>query len=184
MTSDLIRAAVRLLAMGAPVSTAQLADAAGVAVADLADAPAAKDIEYDDEGRVVGWGLTLIPTRHAFLVDGRELYTWCAADTLLFPAIIGSRARVESRCPTTDVVICLTVDPRDGVTDLWPANAVISIPGDLDAARLRDSCCSPGHFFADAQAAGDWIAQYPTGTVLPVADAYPRLQAISDLLFN
>ena len=91
---------------------------------------------------------------------------------------------MESRCPTTDVVIRLTVDPRDGVTDLSPANAVISIPGDLDAARVRDSCCNPGHFFASAEAATDWRAQYPTGTVLPVADAYPRLQAISDLLFN
>ena len=112
MTSDLIRAAVRLLAMGAPVSTAQLADAAGVEVAELTSAPAAKDIEYDDEGRIVGWGLTLIPTPHAFLVDGHQLYTWCAADTLLFPAIIGSRARVESRCPATNVVICLTMIDR------------------------------------------------------------------------
>ena len=186
MTSDLIRAAVRLLARGAPVTTAQLADAAGVAVADLANAPAAKDIEYDDKHRIVGWGLTLIPTPHTFIVDGHHLYTWCAADTLLFPAIIGSRARVESHCPATDVVIRMTVDPRDGVTDLSPANAVISIPAsdELDAGRVRASCCNPGRFFADAQAAADWIAQYPTGTVLPVADAYPRLQSISDLLFN
>lgn len=184
MTSDLFRVAVRLLALGTPVTTAELADAAGVALADLANAPAAKDIEYDDKHRIVGWGLTLVPTPHAFIVDGHLLYTWCAADTLLFPSIIGSRAHVESRCPATDVAIRLTVDPRDGVSDLSPAVAVISVPGDLDPAQLRDSCCSPGQFFASAEAAADWRAQYPTGAVLPVADAYPRLQAISDLLFN
>ncbi len=186
MTTDLFRVAVRLLAKGGPVTTAELADEAGVPLVDLANAPGAGDIEYDDQHRIVGWGLTLVPTPYAFIVDGHRLYTWCAADTLLFPTIIGSRAMVESRCPTTDVVIRLTVDPRDGVTDLSPANAVISIPAsdELDAGRVRASCCNPGRFFADAQAAADWIAQYPTGTVLPVADAYPRLQSISDLLFN
>ena len=184
MNSELMTTALRLLARGAPVSTGELAATAGVDVADVDNAPGAGDIEYDDEGRIVGWGLTLVPTPHAFIVDGHRLYTWCAADTLLFPAIIGSRALVESRCPTTDVVILLTVDPRDGVSDLSPADAVISIPGDLDAGQLRDSCCRPGHFFASAEAAAGWRAQNPTGTVLPVADAYPRLQSISDLLFN
>ncbi|WP_455153162.1 organomercurial lyase [Cupriavidus basilensis] len=31
---------------------------------------------------LVGYGLTLRETRHAFEVDGRRLYTWCAFDTL------------------------------------------------------------------------------------------------------
>ena len=89
MTSDLMTTALRLLARGAPVTTAELAAAAGVDPTDLTDAPAGQDIEYDDEHRIVGWGLTLIPTPHAFMVDGHRLYTWCAADTLMFPAIIG-----------------------------------------------------------------------------------------------
>ena len=131
-------------------------------------------------------GLTLNRTPHRFIVDGHELYTWCAADTLLFPAIIGSRAQIESRCPTTDTVIHLTVDPQGAVTDLSPATAVISIPAaeELDDTRVRASCCSPGRFFATAEAAEDWLAKYPTGTVLPVADAYPQLQPISGLLLG
>ena len=65
--------------------------------------------------------------------------------------------------------------------------AVISIPAsdELDASRVRASCCDPGRFFAaTVKAAEDWVTQYPTGTVLPVADAYPRLRSISDLLFD
>jgi alkylmercury lyase len=186
MTSDLMTAALRLLARGAPVSKAELAAAADMDVADVDNAPGAADIEYDDEHRIVGWGLTLIPTPHSFTVDGRHLYTWCAADTLMFPAIIGRPARVESRCPTTDAVIQLTVDPHDGVTDLSPATAVISIPDDkeLDVGRVRATCCNPGRFFATADAAADWRAQYPTGVVLPVVKAYPHLQGISSLLFD
>ncbi|HEX2286444.1 MAG TPA: organomercurial lyase, partial [Mycobacterium sp.] len=160
------RAAVRLLARGGPVTVDEL----GVDAAELAGAPAGKDIEYDDQQRIVGWGLTLVPTPHRFIVDGRLLYTWCAADTLLFPAIIGRRAHVESVCPTTDTEIRLTVDPDTGVADLTPAAAVISLPpsSGWDASRIRNDCCNPGRFFANAKAAADWRARYPTGTVLPV----------------
>ena len=84
-----MRTAVRLLSHGSPITVTELADAAGVDVADLDNAPAGHDVEYDDEHRIVGWGLTLNPTPHTFVVDGRRLHTWCAADTLLFPAILG-----------------------------------------------------------------------------------------------
>jgi alkylmercury lyase len=182
----LMRTAVRLLARGTPVTVAELAATAGVDVTDLVDAPAGQDIEYDDEHRIVGWGLTLVPTPHALIVDGHRLHTWCAADTLLFPAIIGRRARIESHCPTTDTVIRLTVDPQVGVVDLSPVTAVISIPDleELDDARVRASCCNPGRFFATAAAAADWLARYPSGTVLPVADAYPRLHPIRSRLLD
>ncbi|WP_199178165.1 organomercurial lyase MerB [Mycobacterium hubeiense] len=181
---SLMHTTVRLLAHGRPVTLTELADAVGADAVDLANAPAGYDIEYDDEHRIVGWGLTLIPTPHNFIVDGRRLYTWCAADTLLFPPIIGKPARIESRCPATDTVISLTVDPQAGVTDLSPATAMISIPDsrDLDATRVRTTCCNSGRFFANAEVTADWLASYPTGTVLPVADAYPRLRPLGDWL--
>ena len=177
---------MRLLAHGTPVTMAELAAAAGVDVADLRNAPAGQDIEYDDQGRIVGWGLTLNPTPHTYIIDGHHLYTWCAADTLMFPAILGSPAQVESRCPTTDTVIRLTVDPQAGVTDLSPDTAVISIPGsqEMDTTRVRATTCNPGRFFATAEAAQDWLAAHPDGTVLPVADAYPQLRPISGRLLD
>jgi alkylmercury lyase len=178
--TNLAGTAIRLLSRGTPITLTELAEAAGVDAADVANAPAGRDIEFDDEGRIVGWGLTLNPTPHTFVVDDRRLYTWCAADTLMFPAIIGGRAHVESTCPATGTVIRLTVDPAAGVSDVSPAAAVISIPAPqhLDDARVRASCCVPGRFFASAAAAADWRAQHPRGTVLPVADAYPQLDAL------
>ena len=119
-------------------------------------------------------------------LNGHHLYTWCAADTLLFPTILGSRAHIESRCPTTDTVIRLTVDPQAGVSDLSPVTAVISIPGshEMDITQVRATTCNPGRYFAAAQAAEDWLARYPDGTVLPVADAYPQLRSISNQLLD
>jgi alkylmercury lyase len=183
---NLMRTAVRLLAHGKPVTVAELATAASVDVADVSNAPAGHDVEYDAQHRIVGWGLTLIPTPHTYNVDGRQLYTWCAADTLLFPAIIGSPARVESRCPTTDTVIRLIVDPRAGISDLSPGTAVITIPSshEMDISRVRATACNPGRYFATAQAAQDWLAQHPDGTVIPVADAYQRLRPIAERVFD
>jgi alkylmercury lyase len=184
--TNLTGTAIRLLSQGNPITLNELAEAAGVDIADLDNAPAGQDIEYDDLHRIVGWGLTLNPTPHTFVVDGHRLYTWCAADTLMFPAIIGRRARVESSCPATGTVIRLTVDPAIGVTDLAPATAVISIPApqDLDDTRMRASCCNPGRFFATAAAADDWRVQHPRGSVLPVADAYPQLEPIRSRLLD
>jgi Alkylmercury lyase len=51
---------------------------------------------------------------HTFIAGGRRLYTWCVADALMFPAVLGSAARIESRCPTTDAAIRLAVDPKPG----------------------------------------------------------------------
>jgi alkylmercury lyase len=184
--TNLTATAIRLLSRGRPITITELAGAAGVDAADLTNAPGGGDIEYDDDSRIVGWGLTLNPTPHLFVVDGHRLYTWCAADTLMFPAIIGGRAHVESTCPATGTVIRLTVDPATGVSDVSPATAVISIPAlqDLDDARIRASCCNPGRFFATAAAADDWRAQHPGGTVLPVADAYPQLDALRSRLLD
>jgi alkylmercury lyase len=131
-----------------PITVGEVARTAGVDVADIAAAPAAGDIEYepaagdieyDNLHRIVGWGLTLNPTPHRYVVDGRLLYTWCAADTLLFPAILGKAARIESPCPTTGITIRPTVDPEVGIADLDPAGAVMSIPGrdQLDTDRLQ-----------------------------------------------
>jgi alkylmercury lyase len=182
----LMRTAVRLLVHGAPVTVAELAAAAGIEVDDLRDAPAGQDIEYDEQHRIIGWGLTLNPTPHSYTVDGQRLYTWCAADTLLFPAILGGPAQIESHCPTTDTIIRLTVDAHAGVSDLSPTTAVISIPGceEMDITCVRATTCNPGRFFVTAEAADDWLAQHPGGAVLPVADAYAQLQPIISRLLD
>lgn len=172
--SRLLRAAVRLLATAEPIPPAQLAAAAGVAETDLQQGTAGDDIEYDDHGRVIGWGLTNNPTPHKFTVDGKQLYTWCAPDTLIFPAVIGRSAVIESPCPTTGTIIRLTVDPVAGISNLQPATAVVSIvdPNNVDPQSVRDTLCNPQHFFATADAARDWQSRYPGMRVLPVAEAY------------
>ena len=53
----------------------------------------------DEHETVVGsHGLSLIPTNHQLSVEGRNLFTWCAADAVGIPAALGADAKIISRC--------------------------------------------------------------------------------------
>ncbi|MBZ0149206.1 MAG: organomercurial lyase MerB [Pseudorhodoplanes sp.] len=184
-TPGLYRVLLRLLACGEPITIAQLAAAAGQPVDDVRRIVSGwTDTEYDQQGRIVGWALTLNPTPHKLSIDGKQLYTWCALDTLFFPAVIGRPARVESPCATTGAPVRLTVDPAAGVTALDPATAVVSIVTPQQMSSIRASFCDPGHFFVSRDAASQWQARHPGMEVLGVADAHRVSRPLSDTLLD
>lgn len=120
-------ALLRGLARGAPVTLDELAAATGHDLAEVrAGLGALSDTEYDQQGRIVGHGITSNPTPHTFEVDGHRLYTWCALDTLIFPAVLDRAAQVSSPCHTTGAPIHLDVDP-DRVAGVDPGTTVVSI---------------------------------------------------------
>jgi alkylmercury lyase len=172
-TGGLFRPLLVLLARGEPVSVGDLTAATGLSATEvdamLADLP---DLETDEQGRVVGSGLTQRATPHRFTVAGRQLYTWCALDTLIFPAVVGQAATVESPCHSTGAPIRLTVDPEAGVTSMEPATTVVSIVTPDQQGTIRTAFCNQVHFFVSPTAAQPWIDQHPGMTVLPVADAH------------
>lgn len=96
------RPLTRLLAHGDPVSTEQLARVLGRPEAEVSEVLRQfEEIVFDERGRVVGAGLSLLPTPYRIEVQGHELFTWCALDTLIFPAWLGYPAQVSSTCPAT-----------------------------------------------------------------------------------
>ncbi|UPK03123.1 organomercurial lyase MerB [Bradyrhizobium sp. 170] len=184
-TPGLYRALLRLLSHGEPVTITELAAAAGQAFDVVQRAVAGwNDTEYDEQGRIIGWALTLRPTQHRFNIDGRQLYTWCALDTLFFPAVIGRPARVESPCAATGVPIRLTVDPTAGVSALDPSAAVVSIVTPEQMSSVRTAFCNPGRFFATPDAARAWQCKYPGMEVLSVVDAHRASRPLSEMLLN
>jgi alkylmercury lyase len=184
-TPRLYRALLRLLANGDPVTIAELAAAAEQASDVVQRAVAGwNDTEYDPQGRIVGWGLTLRPTPHRFNVDGKHLYTWCALDTLFFPAVIGRPVRVESPCAVTGVPIRLAVDPAAGVSALDPPTAVISIVTPQQMGSVRAAFCNPGRFFATPDTARDWQCRHPGMEVLGVVDAHRASRPLCEMLLS
>lgn len=161
-----------LLADGEPITFGQLATAAGRTTEEIRQALAAMpDTEYDAGGRVLGHGITLNPTPHRYETGGHTLYTWCALDTLAFPAILGRPARVTSPCHGTGEPVRLTVEP-DRIVSVQPATAVVSLLTPDTPESVRTAFCHQIHFFAGPEAAQDWLDEHPGARVLPVADAY------------
>ena len=161
---------LRLLAEGSPVPVETIASATGQAASEVERVLGAGGAEMDEQGRLVGLGLTIRETPHRFAVGGRSLYTWCALDTLIYPAVLG-RAQVESPCRATGTPIRVEITAA-GVERVEPAEAVVSIVRPRPGLPIRASFCNDVHFFRSADAAAPWLSRHPGAIVLPVADAF------------
>lgn len=162
------------LAKGEPVSVSQLSRAVGHDEDDLAATlDRWPNVHRNGQARVVAFGgLSVLPTEHRFEVAGRQLYTWCAWDTLFLPALLGQEARVESTCPMTRTEVRLTVGP-DGVQTSQPSSLRVSFPPPASTVTsdITASFCCHVHFLADQAAADAWLAKDQEGLTLSVEDA-------------
>lgn len=180
----LLGALLPLLAEGRPVTAADLAGAAGRPEAEVQQALSRHgDLETDEQGRVVGYGLTQRPTAHAFEVDGVRLYTWCAIDTLMFPTMLDRTAQVTSSCHTTGARVRLAVTPT-GVSEFDPPGAVVSIVTPDAPASVRAAFCHQVHFFAGPEAAAPWLVKHPEAVVVGVQEAYRLAQPLVHALLD
>lgn len=134
-------------------------------------------LERDPDDRIVGCGITLRPTVHQFQVGPRTLYTWCALDALMFPAVIGKPAKVRSVCPQSRQPIEVAVGPErlDGYT---PADAMVSLLLPEVSADVRVSFCCHVHFLADPQAGDAWQVSHPGVVAVSLEEAFRVGQAL------
>jgi alkylmercury lyase len=130
-------------------------------------------VDWDTDGRIVGFGATLRPTLHRFTAhDGRTIYGFCASDALTYPVILARPGRIESTCPSTGQPIRVEVTP-DRVVLADPETAVVSrIRPDAAVADVRAEICALGNFFASPRAAADWQAHYPHGALVLIAEDF------------
>jgi alkylmercury lyase len=176
---ELVPHAARLLAEGEPVAIERLAAAAGRSVEDIEAALGEQtSAERDADGRLVGLGLTLRPTPHRYLLDGRTLFAWCASDALTFPVILGRRGVIESTCGMTGQPIRIELTP-DGVERVDPPGAVVTAVRPAgEIADVRAAICHHGQFFASPQAATQWAAEHPGAEIRPVEAAFALDRAV------
>jgi alkylmercury lyase len=170
---ELLPHAIRLLSDGEAVTPERLAAAVGRPLEDIETALGEQvSVERDEHGRLDGFALTLRPTPHSFILDGRTLYAWCASDTLMVPVILGRPGLVESTCPQTGGPIRIELTP-DRVERLDPPDAVMSAVRPTDClADVRATTCRHGHFFSSGAAATAWVREHPDGYIHPVAEAF------------
>jgi len=165
----------RLLAEGEPVSPDRLAQHLDLSKSLVREAlnswPA---VYFDDEKNVIGfWGLALGEMPHRFKVNGRQLYNWCAWDSLFIPELLGKTAEVESTCPISGEIISLTVSSRR-VENFSPDSAVISFlnPTASFDMNVIASFCHYVLFFSSEESGNKWIANHEDTFLLTVNDAF------------
>ncbi len=164
---------LRLLAeTGQPLAPAPLASRLQMSqeqvVAHLARLP---DTEFDKDGNIVGWGITLVPTQHRFRVQGHALFTWCAFDTVLFPPLLALCAQVQSACAASGQQIRFRAGP-EGIEELTPTTAVVSlILPDARCDCVRGTFCQQSLFFQSEKVAASWMALHPLAVLLSVEEA-------------
>lgn len=180
---ELIPPLLRLLSRGQPVTLDDVAAAAGVPVREAEELMTGLPTpERDKHGRITGLGLSLVPSEHRYSTGGQTLYTWCASDALIFPAVLGQPARIESRCPATGQAVVVEASP-DHLDTVQPPTAVVSdlLPADA-VPDIRTVGCAHGHFFSSRSAAAGWLTEHPDGRVCPVAEEFERSAHIAAAL--
>ncbi len=171
--ADVFRRILTLLARGRPVTTAEVAAFVGLP-ADRTEAllRAEPGTDWDEQGRLAGFGITLAPTAHRLVLGGQSLHTWCAMDTLFFPVLLGLPASVASTCPATGEPIRIELAPG-ALTLAEPAEVVVSeLYPRGPIADIRGTVCNEGHFFASPAAAAGWLDAHPDGDTWPVEKAF------------
>jgi alkylmercury lyase len=174
-------AVVHELALGDPVSPAQLAAAIGGTTAhakELLERPGLKAFLYaDEQGRVVGYlGLAATPMHHRFKVNGRTLWTWCAGDSLFLPGVLNETAEVESRDPESGALVRLTISPTR-VQRVEPDGVVVSMvspdaPDFTSAERIMKTACHYIYYFASRATGEQWVAKHPGTWLLSLDEAF------------
>ena len=172
----------RELAKGKAVDAEQLASVMGrsdTEIRAILDRPPISVFIYpDDEDRVLGFGgLAAAPTQHRFEIDGRELWTWCAWDSLFLPGILDKTARVASKDPETGEEIRLVVTPH-GVDSIEPRTAVCSFPlldgsqFDASATNVMGSFCHFVLFFASPESGERWAVGHEGTSLYSIKEAF------------
>ena len=175
----------RALTTGRPVTGKQIDEfVSGLSIErEDADQFLRQITERDDDDSVVGiMGLSLNDHPHKFTVDGVQMSTWCAADTLFLPAMLGKTATVESESPLSKKNVRLTIG-SEGVQAPDPTDAVITIvvPKETDMSSVASiwmTFCHHIFFFVSRSGAKQWANGREDIEILSLDDGYELMEQI------
>lgn len=143
--------------------------------------------QRDDDGAVIGLGLTQLPTGHQISLDGAPpMWAWCALDTLLFTQLLERSSTVKSIAPGASSPIELTLDPR-AVRAADPAEAVITLPirtnEEVDVSSpeaIWRTFCHHSFFFGSRADAETWAAGRDDIAILTLAEGFDVATEMAD----
>ena len=134
----------------------------------------------DEEGNLVGLGLSVVPTQHSYKINGRQLYVWCAADAISFPILHKATAVIASPDPISGELVRLTSSP-EGVSGVEPSTAVATIvTGQKGIANIRANVCNHQHFFTSVDTAAEYVSRHPGLAIATIEDVFQAGQILRE----
>ena len=172
--------AQKLLLEGRPVSPDQIGSRLRMpkhqAISILGHMGAA----FDDEGYLVGLGLSVVPTQHSYMINGHQLYVWCAADAISFPILHKATAVITSPDPISGELVRLTSSPK-GVSAVEPRTAVITIvTGEEGISNIRANVCNHQHFFTSVDTSSEYVARHPGLAIATIEDVFQAARMLRE----
>lgn len=163
----------QLLLEGQPVSQERIASRLHITREEV---PALlQGAELDQDGNFLGFGLTLVPTPHAYQINGRQFYVWCAGDAITFPILHQTSAVIASPDPISGETIRLIGTPT-GARAVEPSTAVVSWvrspSGTITLETVRAAFCNFVHFFASVETASQYVSPHPELVIVPIDDVF------------
>ena len=159
-----------LLLDGKPVSPDRIATYLGLTQEEVASL--LRGAELDQEGKLVGVGLSIVPTRHSYRILGRQLYVWCAVDAITYPILHRASAEIESSDPISGEKVQLT-STQEGVRNVDPVTAVVSLVTGMERREnVRAWFCHYAHFFGSVESAAQYVARHPGLVIVPVDQVF------------
>jgi alkylmercury lyase len=162
----------KLLFDGQPVSSERIAATLQISRDEVTAILSHLGAELDEEGYVVGLGVSVVPTPHSYQINGRQLYVWCAFDAITFPIFHQASAVIESPDPISGEKVRLIGTP-EGAKEVEPSTAVVSwVPGTESLENFRANICDFTHFFTSVETASQYVAQHPGLVIIPVDEVF------------
>lgn len=159
---DLCSHIARTVVQGQPVPPATLASSLSTTQHDLLERLARlPGVEVDQQGHILGWGLTLVPTAHQVRLGGKFLFAWCAFDAIQIPPALHVEAQIHSTCAATGTPIRFVLTAKGEIQDLSEPQACLSLllpePGlaCFPNATTQAMCPAPGG------KGGGWATERP-----------------------
>lgn len=164
---------LKLLSKGKPVGIRTLAIESATPEEDVREALSQlSGIEYDKQGNIMGYAMTLNPTPHRFNFGENVVYGWCASDALLFPVILGESGTITSICPFTKSVITIEVTP-EAILSVNPPGAVVTSVRPVQQIKdARTEICGVGLFLSSDKVASEWLTAHPDGFLHTVEEDF------------
>lgn len=166
---------LRGLAKGRPVSIGYLAIVSKMSLKTVKKTLLSLPyLEYDQAGNIIASGLSLTPTPYRFQVGGKDLFTWCALDTLMYPILLGQQANVECLCPATGVLIKLAVSPI-AIKRVSPESTVLTLivpKNSKTCCDVRDTFCNHVYYLSSLSAAERWKETQSDAMILSLKEAF------------